>query len=98
MDCPKSLTVGGIRIKVAKADLLSGGVFGQYEHDKHLILIDESLEGEDLAETLRHEIMEAALCIGGTAFCEGMETEAMVRCCDSLFFPVWDKIREQYFS
>jgi hypothetical protein len=46
--------------------------------------------------TLRHEMVHAALAIGGVAFSESMEEEAIVRCMDELFFPAWDRVAKRY--
>jgi hypothetical protein len=44
---------------------------------------------------LRHELMEASLCISGVGFCESMEQEAIVRCMEEVFFPVWERIQKR---
>lgn len=49
-------------------------------------------------QTLRHELMEASLCISGVGFCETFEQEAVVRCMDEVFFPAWDRLNKRTSS
>ncbi len=95
MNCPKSVFVGGLCLKVVRADLSDEGSWGDYDHDRRTIRLDASLGGESLKETLRHEMLEAALMIGGPAWNEGStceNTEAIVRCIECVFFPAWEKV------
>ena len=82
-------------MKVVRADLSDEGSWGDYDHDRRTIRLDASLGGESLKETLRHEMLEAALMIGGPTWNEGStceNTEAIVRCIECVFFPAWEKV------
>ena len=92
MKLPRTVKVGGPTIRVARENLSDDDCFGYYSHDRKVIVLHDSLEGKKLVSTLRHEVMEAALCISGVGFCETMETEAIVRCCDEVYWPAWDRI------
>jgi len=48
-----------------------------------------------VAETLRHEMVHAALAVGGVSFSVEYDEEVIVRCLDSLFFPAWDKLTKR---
>ena len=68
--------------------------WGSYHHDLGEIwLATRALDkASTLRETLRHEIMHAALNISGVAFMEGFQEEAVVRCFEDIFFPAWHKL------
>jgi len=68
--------------------------WGYYDHDRRLIYISQrAIDYDQYAETLRHEMMHAALRIGGVAFNETMEEEALIRCLETIFFPAWNAIQ-----
>ena len=92
MICPKKVFVGGVAVAVERKDLTGEDWWGHYDHDEKVIALDLSLKGEKLRETLRHEILEASLMIGGPAWCDGMETEAIVRCHEEIFVPAWRNV------
>lgn len=92
MKLPRTVAIGGITIPIVLEDLSDDDCFGYYSHDRKIIVLSKSLDDDKLRKTLRHEIMEAALCISGIAFCETMETEAIVRCSEEIFWPAWDRI------
>jgi predicted SprT family Zn-dependent metalloprotease len=48
-----------------------------------------------IRETLRHELMHAALSIAGVSYAEHPDEEAFVRCMDTLFFPMWSRLSEK---
>ena len=73
MNIPKSLRIAGQRVRIRIADLSDDDVFGYYSHDRKIIFLSESLEEKELLDTLRHELMEASLCISGVGFCESFE-------------------------
>ena len=66
--------------------------FGHWNIDKQVIMVGPKAEA-DFWGTVRHEMEHAALEIGGVAYCERMEVEAVVRCLDHLFFPAWDLLQ-----
>lgn len=86
------MVIGGKRIKIRvvkdKED------WGEYFHDiAEIHIASRALsKASDLRETLRHEIFEAALHIGGVAWSERYDQEVVVRCVESIFFPCWDKL------
>jgi len=93
---PSSIRVGGKRIRIVVVKDLED--FGQYNHDKAEILLASRVtnKASDLRETLRHEIMHAAMHISGISFMEKFEEEAVVRCFEELFFPCWESLRTKY--
>lgn len=95
MKLPKFVAVGGKKVKIVIDNQLDD--YGGYHHDQAEIRISrKALESEkDTMETLRHELVHAALAISGVSFNERMEEEAIVRCMDSIFFPAWDRLRNQ---
>lgn len=92
MRVPKSLRVAGQTVKIVQRDLSDQDLYGYYSHDQKLITIHKDLGDKDCLETLRHELMEASLCISGVGFCETFEQEAVVRCMEEVFFPAYDRL------
>ena len=92
----RSTLIGGHRVKIQIiADLED---WGEYDHDKKTIsLARRCLRSKtDFLSTLRHEMIHAALAIGGVAFSDHFEEEAIVRCMDDIFFPAWDRVWKRY--
>jgi hypothetical protein len=92
MRVPKSLRVAGQTVKIVQRDLSDQDLYGYFSHDQKLITIHNDLSDKDCLETLRHELMEASLCISGVGFCETFEQEAVVRCMEEVFFPAYDRL------
>lgn len=95
---PSSISVGGKRIRIRViADLEA---WGEYHHDKGEILIASRAlaKRSTLRETLRHELMHAALSISGVAFSEGFQEEAVIRCFEDIFHPAWDRLHKKLNS
>ena len=92
---PKTVTVGGRRLRVVVAELEDD--WGRYEHDAGVVTISTMAlaKRSTTRETLRHEILHAALQISGVGFCERYDEESVVRCLESLFWPAWDRIRKR---
>lgn len=88
---PKSVTIGGKRVSIKVLDMDS---WGEYDHDLARICIATKATANNklLRDTLRHELMHAALNISGVAFAETISEESVVRCLDEIFFPCWDKL------
>lgn len=88
---PRSVPIGGRKVKIrvikGKED------WGEYFHDIGEIHISDKAFASRtiLIETIRHEILEAALHIGGVAWSEHYDQEVFVRCVEGIFFPAWDK-------
>lgn len=91
---PKAVTIGGqkVKVKVRPFNDYGGFTFGQYFHDDKLIQLNPDQSEKDLVETLRHEMMEAALLISGVGFSDNYEQEAVVRCMEEIFFPAWELV------
>jgi len=91
MTLPKQIKIAGHNIKIRIGKLENA--YGQYEHDSKTIWISDTVKDPKTKKnTLRHEIMEASLLLSGVAWCEKMETEAVVRCMEEIFFPSWNKL------
>lgn len=91
---PKQVEIGG-RIITIKVDPNLDD-FGQYHADDRKILLGHkaTLSKAVLIETIRHEMVHAALDIGGVSYIKVYEEEAIVRCLDTLFHPAWEKVRQ----
>jgi Zn-dependent peptidase ImmA (M78 family) len=46
-----------------------------------------------MRETLRHEMLHAALHVSGVSFLERYEEETVVRAIENIYFPAWDGIK-----
>lgn len=90
---PKEVKIGGwiIAIKI-KHDL---DAWGEYHSDlKEIHLSHKALiKRQTMIETLRHELLHAALDVCGLTFLKNYEEESIVRCIDNVFFPAWDNLR-----
>ena len=95
MKIPKQVTVGGKKISVVLEDLTNTDCVGYYLHDQLKIGICSTLSDCEKIKTLKHETMEACLFISGVAWCETMETEAVVRAFEELFFEAWEAIEKK---
>ena len=92
---PKSVNIGGRIIAVrVDAELES---WGEYRSDeREIVLSSRTLcKASTLRETLRHEMLHAALDISGLSYLKNFEDEAIVRCIDGVFHPAWDATRKQ---
>ena len=99
MNIPKSITIGGVRVRIRLSDLADDDCYGTYSHRRKLIEIDKTLTGNDLHDTIRHEMLHAALSISGLSFAqasfEDME-EAIIRCMDEIYFPAWERFLKRF--
>lgn len=93
--CPKSVMVGGRKIAIRVDPFLED--WGQYRADDAEILISGKAMSKtsSLRETLRHEIMHAAIDICGLSHLKNFEEETIVRAMDTVFFPAWESVRKQ---
>ena len=98
MRVPKTIRVAGQTVRILKEDLSDDGLFGYYSHDRKVIILSKHLKDQQIMQTLRHELMEASLCISGVGFCETFEQEDVVRCMDEVFFPAWDRLNKRTSS
>lgn len=85
----KSVSIAGHRIPIRVKDLED--CYGQYSPDAKIIELDKHTlkDKKLLRETLRHEMVEAALYLSGVAYSEKYEQEPIVRALDELFWPAW---------
>lgn len=67
------------------------------DFDQRLILLNQAMRNNlpMAIETLRHEMIHAALAVGGVSFAVEYDEEVIVRCLDSIFFPAWDKLTKR---
>lgn len=80
-----SITIGGKKLSIVWADIEE---FGTYCHDSACIALNSNLKGDAMTamDTLRHELMHAALAISGVGFGITQEQEEqIVRCMESIF-------------
>jgi hypothetical protein len=93
---PTSVTVGGIRFQIV-CQPIEDDDHGRMLFDERKILINTFCldKASLLRETLRHEMLHAALHVSGVAFMEYYDEEVLVRAIDHIFFPAWDTIREK---
>jgi hypothetical protein len=92
MNIPKSIQVGGLRVKINIIENLED--FGSFDLDRMVISVRKG-PAKTMIETIRHEMTHAAFAIGGIGHCKPFEEveEGVVRCLDHLFFPAWDKLQ-----
>jgi hypothetical protein len=92
---PDKIKIGGITIAVRVEPTLES--WGEYHSDKREILLaSRTLDKRStLRETLRHEMLHAALDIAGLTYIKNFEEEAIVRAIDNIFHPAWDRVRTE---
>ena len=92
---PKKVSIGGKIIQVTIDSAMES--WGEYHADKGEIRLAARCltNRKALSETLRHEILHAALDISGLSYIKNFEEEALVRCIDTIFFPAWDTVSKQ---
>ena len=95
MSVPKTIRIAGQTVHIKTEDLSDDDLYGYYSHDRKVIVLSKDLKESRLLNTLRHELMEASLCISGVGFCETFEQEAVVRCMDEVFFPAYERLRKR---
>lgn len=96
MNLPKTIRIAGQVVKITKDNLSDDNLFGYYSHDRKTIFLSEDLDKKEILTTLRHELMEASLCISGVGWCETYEQEAVVRCMDEVFFPAYERLLKRF--
>lgn len=92
---PPVINIGGRTIAIRIDPKLES--WGEYHaDDDEIVLASRTLEkSSTLRQTLRHEMLHAALEISGLSYLEKYEEEAVVRCVDKIFHPAWEKVRKQ---
>jgi hypothetical protein len=91
---PASVMIGGIRFSIV-CQAIDEGDYGRMIFDQRKIVINTIClaNASLLRETLRHEILHAALHVSGVSFLERYDEEAIVRAMDHIFFPAWDTVK-----
>ncbi len=91
---PASVMIGGIRFAIV-CQKIDEGDYGRMIFDERRIVINTVClaKASLLRETLRHEILHAALHVSGVSFLERYDEEALVRAMDHIFFPAWDTVK-----
>lgn len=92
---PKKIQIGGKTINVViDANIES---WGEYHADKGEIKLSLRCLGSKtmLRDTLRHEMIHAALDISGLSFLKNYEEEAIVRGLEHILLPALDSIAKQ---
>ena len=87
--------MAGQTVKIRLKDLSDHDEWGYWVAEKRMIVIHGSLTPRKFKETLRHEMIHAALHLCGVAWCERMEEEALVRCLDEVFWPSWERVERR---
>lgn len=92
---PTEISIGGRTLSVRVEPGLEP--WGEYRGDEGVIALSPRALGKSssLRETLRHEMLHAALDISGISYLERFEEEAVVRCIDNIFHPAWDVVRRK---
>lgn len=91
MEIPKYLQIFGRRVRIQRKSL--GVNHGEFDLDAMSIYLSDSLDGKELQTTLLHEIMHAALGIGGVSYAiTDEQEEAVVRCLENGFLPVLQRL------
>jgi hypothetical protein len=93
---PKSVTIGGQKFAIV-IDPADNENFGEMHFDTRKIVLGSKClaKASILRETLRHELLHAALHVSGIAFSEAYDEESIVRCIENIFFPAWDAIHKK---
>lgn len=94
MTLPRKITIGGKRIRVRR--VRGQSEWGCYHHDIAEIRIRSGITDNEAIDTLRHEMMHAALAIGCVSFATVLDEEAVVRCLsDEIFWPAWKRVESK---
>ena len=91
MTLPKQIKIAGHNVKIQFGKLENA--YGQYEHDTKTIWLSDHIKSDRTKiDTLRHEMMEAALLISGVGWAEKFEAECVVRAMEEIFFPAYEML------
>lgn len=93
---PRSVSIGGQKFAIVVAALEDDG-YGEMRFDDRKIVISSKCLAKQslLRETLRHEVLHAALHVSGVAFSESYDEENIVRAIEHIFFPAWTNLHEK---
>lgn len=90
---PKIVTIGGVDLRIIVRE--TGDDYGSCHFDRREIWISDAATVPQQMDTLRHEMMHAALAIGGVGYSEKYDEEPIVRCLENIFFPAWLRITQE---
>lgn len=93
---PSRVSIGGFAFSVVHGKT-NDGAFGEMHFDERKIVIDKVRCNTFHAamETLKHEMMHAALSVAGVSFMEKYDEEVIVRALENIFFPAWNEVTKQ---
>lgn len=96
---PQNVTIGGIKFHIV-VSAIENGDYGRMNFDERKIILNTTClaKASLLRETLRHEILHAALHISGVSFSERYDEENIVRAIEHIFFPAWEKMHQKLTS
>lgn len=96
---PKNVMIGGQRFRIV-VGTLDNGDYGRMYFDERKIVISTACLAKSsvLIDTLRHEVLHAALHISGVSFLERYEEETLVRAIETIFFPSWNALHDKLTS
>lgn len=86
------ISLGGQTFRILPTDI-GDDYFGRMMFDMKVIQVHPTLKiGTGVfRDTVRHELLHAALAMGGlNHILKEEQEEAVVRCVENLFFPAWD--------
>jgi hypothetical protein len=93
---PKLVFIGGQRFSIVVAELESG-TYGHMDFDGKRIVVAPFVTAKRslLRETLRHEVLHAALHMSGVSFSDKYDEENVVRAIENIFFPSWEPLHKK---
>lgn len=89
MTFPKQIEIGGMVFSVSIEDDMTD--HGQFCFDDRKIII-RNANDQTMIETLRHEMLHAALSVAGISFSKFYDEEPLTRCIENIYFPAWAKV------
>lgn len=91
--------IGGQKFRIV-VGTLDNGDYGRMYFDERKIVISTACLSKSsvLIDTLRHEVLHAALHISGVSFLERYEEETLVRAIETIFFPSWNALHDKLTS
>ncbi len=95
MESLRSIRMAGQTVKIRRRNLADHDEWGFWVAESRTIVLHDKLTPRKFKETLRHEMVHAALHFCGVTWCETMEEEAVVRCLDEVFWPSWERVERR---
>ena len=96
---PQNVTIGGIKFQIV-VSAIENGDYGRMNFDERKIILNTTclVKASLMHETLRHEMLHAALHISGVSFSERYDEENIVRAIEHIFVPAWEKMHQKLTS